>query len=75
MKNKPEALRLAELLDNNFDPYWVAENGYDRIAAELRRQHAEIKKLRDALEDIKKQPEGDEESAQAVAREALKETK
>ena len=32
----------------------------------------EIKQLRAALEDITRQPEGDEQSAQAVAREALK---
>jgi hypothetical protein len=35
---------------------------------------AERDRLRAALQDISRQPDGDEESAQAVARAALKET-
>ncbi len=41
MSDQPEALRLAELIDSDFDPDWMVMEGYDQIAAELRRQHAE----------------------------------
>ena len=41
----------------------------------LRALAAENEKLRAALRDISRQPEGDEESAQAVARAALGEKK
>ena len=37
----------------------------------IKTQAKEIEKLRAALRDISRQPEGDEESAQAVARAAL----
>ncbi|MEY2253382.1 hypothetical protein [Comamonas sediminis] len=43
---KPEALRLANWIDSDFDPDEMLEIGYDAIAAELRRQHAEIERLR-----------------------------
>ncbi len=40
MENQqPEALRLADLIASDFDPDWMAEEGYDQIAAELRRLH------------------------------------
>lgn len=36
---KDKALQLADLIDSDFDPDWMAEEGYDQIAAELRRLH------------------------------------
>ena len=43
-----------------------------KLNQKIERLEEEIKQLRAALEDIARQPEGDEQSAQAVAREALK---
>lgn len=37
---KDKALQLADLIDSDFDPDWMAEEGYDQIAAELRRLHS-----------------------------------
>ena len=37
---QPEALRLADLIDSDFDPDWMTEEGFDQIAAELRRLHS-----------------------------------
>ena len=75
MNEKPEALRLA-------DAMWAGRLDYGiagEIAAELRRLHAENERLtkknerlREALQDIARQPEGDEDSAQAVAKAALR---
>ena len=45
---------------------YSADNG-----ALLKQAADEIEKLRAALRDISRQPEGDEESAQAIARAAL----
>jgi hypothetical protein len=45
------------------------------LERELNEARADAERLREALRDISRQPEGNEESAQAVAREALKETK
>ena len=45
MTTQPEALRLATALEK----FWAGESGYDRerqAAAELRRQHEEITRLR-----------------------------
>jgi len=49
----PEALRLAELLDSDFDPDWMVMEGYDQIAAELRRLHGEVERLRSELARLK----------------------
>lgn len=46
MNEKPEALRLAEELDNG----WAGDR--PQAAAELRRLHAENERLREALEMI-----------------------
>lgn len=43
---QPEALRLADWIDSDFDPDEMHEFGYDQIAAELRSQHAEVQELR-----------------------------
>ena len=43
---QPEALRLAEWIDSDFDPSEMLEIGYDASAKELRRQHAEIEQLK-----------------------------
>ncbi|BBL75602.1 hypothetical protein [Methylomagnum ishizawai] len=45
MAEKPEALRLVEWIDSDFDPDEMLESGYDRIAAELRRLHGENERL------------------------------
>lgn len=42
MTEQPEALRLADALESDFDPDWMYELGYDQIAAELRRLHEEV---------------------------------
>lgn len=39
MTTQPEALRLAEIFESDFDPDWMLEFGYDEAAAELRRLH------------------------------------
>ena len=70
-----EALRLADLLE-----YDAINNvGYHKplvcaSAAELRRLHEVNAELLAALKDIARQPEGDEDSAQAVARAAIAKT-
>lgn len=58
MSEKPEALRLADLLneattvlDEPFHHEAISEN-CNKAAAELRRQHAENERLREALEKI-----------------------
>ena len=45
---------------------------HKRDAAELRRLHSVNAQLLEALNDIARQPEGDEESAQTVARAAIR---
>ena len=57
MSEKPEALRLVNVF---------------AVEKELRRLHAENERLLEALQDIARQPEGDEDSAQAVAKAALR---
>jgi hypothetical protein len=64
MSEKPEALRLAENLENPWHGLMVSSRllpGVDPLivgglradaAAELRRQHAEIERLREALEKV-----------------------
>ena len=49
---KPEALRLAEILEGDYCPDWFYEQGVDEVAAELRRQHARIAELEAQLEAI-----------------------
>jgi hypothetical protein len=55
------ALRLADLLDSDFDPDWMYELGYDQIAAELRRLSAVnaelLELLIEAREELKVEPE------------------
>ena len=67
-----EALRLAHELilamRDTDEEHWDA---LEEAAAELRRLHALNAELVEALRDIARQQEGDEESAQAVARAAL----
>jgi hypothetical protein len=53
---QPEALRLADLIQSDFDPDWMIELGYDQIAAELRRLHElhvlyqdKVQRLEDAV--------------------------
>jgi hypothetical protein len=48
MTEKPEALRLADEIEGDYDPDWLYEIGADEIAAELRRLHAENEALRKA---------------------------
>jgi hypothetical protein len=48
---QPEALRLADVIDSDFDPDWMAEESYDQIAAELRRLYANNTNLLNALRD------------------------
>ena len=52
---------------------WPLRRGYSEVSIRrtMREAADEIEKLRAALRDIARQPEGDEESAQAVARAAL----
>lgn len=45
---QPNALRLADWIDSDFDPDDMHEFGYDQIATELRSQHAENVRLRAA---------------------------
>ena len=42
---QPEALRLADEIEGDYDPDWLYEIGVDEIAAELRRLHAECNDL------------------------------
>ena len=66
MSAQPEALRLADEL---------CKDGHEccdfQAAAELRRLHEVNAELLAALKDIARQPEGDEDSAQTVARAAI----
>ena len=73
MSEQPEALWLADLLDG--DPNGKAHH-YE-AAAELRRQHAEIERLRGALREIAADTEWPMSGAiaQRVAKRALKEVK
>lgn len=48
MSEKPEALRLIQHMDDEYPEDWDGR----AIRAELRRQHAEIERLREALEKI-----------------------
>ena len=53
MSEKPEALRLADILQAQADrDYAFIDDFRYRAAAELRRQHAKIERLREALEII-----------------------
>lgn len=63
MSTQTEALRLADYLDID---------GKHKCAAELRRLCEVNAELLKALQDISRQPEGDEQSAQAIAKEVLK---
>ena len=45
MSTQPEALRLADEIEGDYDPDWLYEIGVDEIAAELRRLHAECNDL------------------------------
>ena len=74
MSEKPEALRLAHELDayHNAPHHKLAAIELRCQHYELRRLHAENERLREALQDIARQPEGDEDSAQAVAKAALR---
>jgi len=51
---QPEALRLADLIDSDFDPDWMTEKGYDQIAAELRRLHSVNADKLEALKHVRK---------------------
>ena len=51
---QPEAIRLANWIDSNFDPDDMAEFGFDEIATELRRLHAENEQLRDHLQFVER---------------------
>ena len=51
---EPEALRLADAIDSDFDPDWMHEEGYDQIAAELRRLHEVNAELVEALWELVK---------------------
>ena len=66
---QPEALRLAQILTG---PDGLASWHLEDAAAELRRLHSVNAQLLEALNDIARQPEGDEESAQTVARAAIR---
>lgn len=46
---QPEALRLADWLDSDYDPDWLYEIGVDEVVKELRRLHAENVALRAEL--------------------------
>jgi hypothetical protein len=52
---------------------WPLRRGYSEVSIRrtMREAADEIEKLRAALRDIARQPEGDEESAQAIARAVL----
>ena len=52
MNTQPEALRLADALQSDFDPDWMLNEGYDTIAAELRRLHEVNQELLEALKKI-----------------------
>lgn len=52
MNTQPEALRLADALQSDFDPDWMLNEGYDTIAAELRRLHEVNQELLEALKDV-----------------------
>ena len=75
---QPKALRLAEWLQSGADdPMWsdhteMPKSVAAHAAAELRRLHSVNAQLLEALNDIARQPEGDEESAQTVARAAIR---
>lgn len=43
---QPEALRLADMLDSDYDPDWFYEIGVDEVVKELRRLHAENSSLK-----------------------------
>lgn len=49
---KPEALRLAEILEGDYCPDWFYEQGVDEVTTELRRQHARIAELEAQLSAI-----------------------
>lgn len=69
MTDQSEALRVAQALELD----WRVNLASNRDAIRLlREQHAEIERLKAALQDIARQPEGDEESAQSVAKAVLR---
>jgi hypothetical protein len=72
VSTQPEALRLADLIQSRY-----GNDINDEAAAELRRQHAEIERLRGALREIAADTEWPMSGAiaQRVARRALKEVK
>ena len=49
---KAKALQLADIIDSDFDPDWMAEEGFDQIAAELRRLHEVNEELLEALKGM-----------------------
>lgn len=53
MKTQPEALRLAEILEQTNQMHENADIGSQEVAAELRRQFEEIKRLH-AIEEAAK---------------------
>ena len=71
MSTQPEALRLADALDSA--PY--SSGCTNEAATELRRQHAEIERLREALLRIKETKVFVGAIAQAMMDEALQEVK
>ena len=65
--------RALEALANEGEP--MSEVTYDALRKRLAQAETEIQNLRAALRDITIQPEGDEESAQAIACAVLGEKK
>ena len=56
MSTQPEALRLADEIEGDYDPDWLYEIGVDEIAAELRRL-SKVEAQRDALLEALKRAE------------------
>jgi len=61
----PKALRLADALDDEFVSGRISNDTGRKAAAELRRLHAEVERLREALKDLMME----------IVNKALKETK
>lgn len=51
---QPDALELAEAIQYDVDIGWLIETGCDQVADKLRRQHALIAELVEALEEVVK---------------------
>lgn len=49
MSEQPEALRLADIFQSDFDPDWMYEFGYEQAATELRRLHVENEALKTVM--------------------------